>query len=70
MPDGFRKKSISLKVTARDLRAYRISQHKADKLRGFSPRANYTDKLVPTFADRGMSRSQHGGSPTAVISVF
>jgi hypothetical protein len=24
-------------------------------------------KLVPTFADRGVSRSQRGGSPTAVI---
>jgi hypothetical protein len=27
-------------------------------------------KLVPTFADRGVSRSQRGGSPTAVFSVF
>jgi hypothetical protein len=27
-------------------------------------------KLVPTFADRGVSRSQRGGSPTAVIPVF
>jgi hypothetical protein len=27
-------------------------------------------KLVPTFADRGVSRSQRGGSLTAVISVF
>jgi hypothetical protein len=27
-------------------------------------------KLVPTFADRRVSRSQRGGSPTAVISVF
>jgi hypothetical protein len=27
-------------------------------------------KLVPTFSDRGVSRSQRGGSPTAVISVF
>jgi hypothetical protein len=26
--------------------------------------------LVPTFADRGMSRSQRGGSPTTVISAF
>jgi hypothetical protein len=26
-------------------------------------------KLVPTFADRGVSRSQRGESPTAVISV-
>jgi hypothetical protein len=24
-------------------------------------------KLVPTFTDRGVSRSQRGGSPTAVI---
>jgi hypothetical protein len=27
-------------------------------------------KLVPTLAKRGVSRSQRGGSPTAVISVF
>jgi hypothetical protein len=27
-------------------------------------------KLVPTFADRGMSHGQCGGSPTAIISVF
>jgi hypothetical protein len=27
-------------------------------------------KLVPTFADRGVSRSQRGGSRTVVISVF
>jgi hypothetical protein len=27
-------------------------------------------KLVPTFADRGVSHGQCGESPTAVISVF
>jgi hypothetical protein len=27
-------------------------------------------KLVPTFANRGVSRSQSGGSPTAVFSAF
>jgi hypothetical protein len=27
-------------------------------------------KLVPGFADRGVSRGQRGRSPTAVISVF
>src|SRR5215475_12847784 len=41
------------------------------KLRGLSPRANYTDrqsgrrrsaKLVPTFADRGVSRGQRNES--------
>jgi hypothetical protein len=42
---------------------------------GLSLRANYTDhrlsaKLVPTFEDRGVPRSQRVGSPTAVISVF
>jgi hypothetical protein len=45
------------------------------QLRGFSPRAKYTDrataaKLVPTFADREVSRTQSDGSPTAVILVF
>jgi hypothetical protein len=27
-------------------------------------------KLVPTFADRGVSRSQRNGSPKAIISHF
>jgi hypothetical protein len=43
-----------------------------------SPQAKYTDwstatcrqNLVPTFADRGMSRGQRGGSPTAVNLSF
>jgi hypothetical protein len=42
------------------------------------PQANYTDwatancrrNLVPTFADRGVSRGQRGGSPTAVNLSF
>jgi hypothetical protein len=37
---------------------YRLSDHRLSA------------KLVPTFADRGVSRSQRGGSPTAIISVF
>jgi hypothetical protein len=44
----------------------------------FSPQVNYTDwatatcwrNLVPTFADRGMSRGQRGGSPTVVNLSF
>jgi hypothetical protein len=40
-----------------------------------SPRANYTDwatatcwrNLLPTFADRGVSRGQRGGSPAASL---
>jgi hypothetical protein len=44
----------------------------------FSPQANYTDlatatcwrNLVKTFADRGMSRGQRGGSPTVVNLSF
>jgi hypothetical protein len=43
-----------------------------------SPRANYTDwatvtclqNLMPTFVDRGVSRGQRGGSPTAVNLSF
>jgi hypothetical protein len=43
-----------------------------------SPQANYTDgamatcqwNLVPTFADRGLSRGQRGGSPTVVNLSF
>jgi hypothetical protein len=48
------------------------------ELRGLSPRANYTElatsacraKLLSTFADRGVLRSQRGGSPTAEISIL
>jgi hypothetical protein len=45
-----------------------------NKFRGLSPPANYNDRrlsanLRSTFADRGVSRSRRGGSPTAVISV-
>jgi hypothetical protein len=43
-----------------------------------SPQANYTDwatatcrrNLVSTFVDRGVSRGQHGGSPTIVNLSF
>jgi hypothetical protein len=43
-----------------------------------SPQALYTDwataicrrNLVPTFVDRGVSRGQHGGSPTVVNLSF
>jgi hypothetical protein len=51
-------------------------QKQTNKLHGLSPQANYSDqrrlsaKLTPTFADKGVSRSQHGGSPMAVISAF
>jgi hypothetical protein len=44
----------------------------------FSPQPNYTDWstdtgwwiLVPTFVDRGVSRGQRGGTPTAVNISF
>jgi hypothetical protein len=44
----------------------------------FSPQAKYTDwatatcrrNLAPTFADRGVSSGQRGGSPTAVNLSF
>jgi hypothetical protein len=43
-----------------------------------SPQANYTDSsistcwrnLMPTFAVRGMSRGQRGGTPTGIILSF
>jgi hypothetical protein len=43
-----------------------------------SPQANYTDwatatcqrNLVPTFVDRGVSRGERSGSPTAVDLSF
>jgi hypothetical protein len=49
-----------------------------NKLRGFYPRANYTDwtaaacrrNLLPTFVDRGVWRGQRGGSPTVVNLSF
>jgi hypothetical protein len=34
-------------------------------------RSSPVEELVPTFVDRGVSRGQRGGSPTAVnLSVF
>jgi hypothetical protein len=44
----------------------------------FSPQANYTDWslatdrriIVPTFVDRGVSRVQRSGTPTAVNLSF
>jgi hypothetical protein len=49
-----------------------ISYLKQTNSVALSPRANYTDwataicrrNLVPTFVGRGVSRGQHGGSPT------
>jgi hypothetical protein len=55
-----------------DVRVWKI-------LRGLSPRANYTERasdrrlstnLMPTFAYRGVSRSQRDGSPTAIFWAF
>jgi hypothetical protein len=54
------------------------SRQNKKKSVGFSPQANYTDwatatcrrNLVPTFADRGVSRGERGGSPTVVKSQF
>jgi hypothetical protein len=51
-----------------------ISRYKENKLRGTSlyrpSDRRLSAKLVPTSAERLVSRSQRGGSPTAVISVF
>jgi hypothetical protein len=49
---------------------YGLNWKLTSKLRGLSPQVNYTErllsaKLVPTFSDEGVSRSQHGGFPTA-----
>jgi hypothetical protein len=49
-----------------------------EKSVALSPQANKTDletatfpqNLVPTFVDRGVSRGQHGGSPTVVHLSF
>jgi hypothetical protein len=35
-----------------------------------SPQTNYTDNLVSSFVDRGVSRGQRGGSPTVVNLSF
>jgi hypothetical protein len=55
----------------------RILSYKTNSV-ALSPQANYTDcakatcwkNLVPTFADRGVSRGQRGGSPTVVNLSF
>jgi hypothetical protein len=49
-----------------------LSRKKNIKLRGLRPRATterppLSAKLVPTFADRGISSSLRGGSSTTVI---
>jgi hypothetical protein len=59
---------------------YRSSHNKNKQTNSvaLSPRANYTDwatatcwrNLVPTFADRGVSHGQRGGSPTVVNLSF
>jgi hypothetical protein len=56
----------------------RVQTKKKANSVAFGPQANYTDwatatcwrKLVPTFADRGVSRGQCVGSPTAVNLCF
>jgi hypothetical protein len=56
----------------------KITKNKQTNPLALSPQANYTDwatttcrrNLVPTFADRGVSRGQRGGSPTVVKSQF
>jgi hypothetical protein len=57
---------------------YPFMAYKQTNSMAFSPQANYTDwatatcwrNLVPTFADRGVSRGQHCGSPTVVNIYF
>jgi hypothetical protein len=59
-------------------RKHNNNNNNNNKLRGFSPRSNYTDRVTAAcrrsscqrFADRGVLHSQRGRSPTAVISVF
>jgi hypothetical protein len=47
-------------------------QHKTNKQTLWPESASelYRPNLVPTFADRGVSRSQRGGSAMAIILVF
>jgi hypothetical protein len=59
------------------VRNSKIARHTKNILRDLA-RANYSDsenavlsaKTVPIFADRGVYRSQIGGSPTVLISTF
>jgi hypothetical protein len=52
--------------------------YKTTNSMSFSPQTNYTNWatttcrriLVPIFVDRGVSRGQHGGSPTIVNLSF
>jgi hypothetical protein len=56
----------------------RLCNHYKTNSVAFSPQTNYTDwatascwrNLVPTFADRGLSLGQRGGSPTVVNLGF
>jgi hypothetical protein len=45
------------------------NNNSVDLVRGGTIPIGLSAKLVPTFADRGVSRGQHDGSPTAVTSA-
>jgi hypothetical protein len=67
----------SLHDHSQDLNFYIASQTKTNSM-AFSPQANYTNwatatcwqNLVPTCADRGVSRGQRGESPTVINLNF
>jgi hypothetical protein len=55
----------------------RTSRQQQEKLRGFSPQANYTDEPPPlvgevsaNFSGQSVSRGQRNGSPSPLIYVF
>jgi hypothetical protein len=73
---GSSETSVLTRATQRSNPEDGILQKQTNSL-AFSPQANYTDwatatwrNLVPTFADRGESRGQSGGSLTVVNLSF
>jgi hypothetical protein len=72
--------SVSVCLHRRITQQMLLAYHRHNKTNSvaFRPQAKYTDwsttafrrNLVPTFVDRGVSRGQRGGSPTAVNLSF
>jgi hypothetical protein len=71
-------KTLSLEFGDQSKGVYLTNKQNKQNSVAFSPRANYTDwatatcrrNLVPTFMDRGVSRSQRGASLTVVNLSF
>jgi hypothetical protein len=77
LPSGMQHTEVSTDTSGSETQSLLCVLHNKN-FEALSPQANYTDwatatcrrNLVLTFADRGVSRGQRGGSPTAVNLSF